>query len=189
MGGLVSDPLGVLLLLFGGGFLVANLIIMADVWRFRRRQASAVLIWALPRPRPTVLPRVIAVGLGGLIAYKVLVLGWPAYAVFGEGMMFLYYAVWYPLSFTVGRGFYREGIWLQRGFVRYADVTALTWRDDPDPTLIVVAGHRQRAGHLLVPLEFYAEARRILRDRISADQLHVARPLLDLGGHDPREDV
>lgn len=185
----MGDPLAVFLLLFGAGFLAANLLIAVDVVRFRRRRPLAILTWPLPRSRPTALPKAIAVGLALLLVYKLLVLRWPASAVFGEGMMFLYYAIWYPLSFTVERGFYTDGIWLARGFVRYGDITGLTWREDPGPVLIAVAGHRQRAGHLEVPVDCYAEARRILRDRITADQLHVARPLLDLGGHDPRDDV
>ena len=31
--------------------------------------------------------------------------------VFGESMMFLYYAYLFPLSRTIGRGFYEDGIW------------------------------------------------------------------------------
>lgn len=189
MEAVVDDPLALILLLFGAGFLIANLLVMADVWQHRRRRSTAVLTWPLPRPRPAHLSTLIAVGLGGLLFYKLVLLRWPASRVFGEGMMFLYYAVWYPLSFTVERGFYQNGIWLERRFVRYHDVTGLTWKDEPGPTLIIVAGHRQLAGHLDVPLEHYAEARRLLRDRISDDQLHMGRPLLDLGGHDRREDV
>ena len=185
----MGDPLSVLLFLFGAGFLVANLAILADLIRFGRRRSQAVLTWRLPLPKPAILPKAIAVGLGLLLFYKLVILGWPADAVFGEGMMFLYYAIWYPLSFTVERGFYRNGVWLTRGFVRYEDITGLTWHDDPQPTLIVVAGHRQRAGHIEVPSEHYAEARRILRDRITTDQLHLSKPLLDLGGHDRRDDV
>jgi hypothetical protein len=185
----VGDPLALILFLFGVGFLAANLLILADLIRYRRRAPRAVLTWRLPWPRPAVLPKAIAVGLGGLLFYKLVILGWPGSAVFGEGMMFLYYAIWYPISFTIERGFYQEGIWLERGFVRYRDITGVTWREEPEPTLIAVAGRRQRAGHLHVPIEHFAEARRILRDRIRADQMHLPAPLLDLGGHDRREDV
>lgn len=185
----MGDPLGVLLFLFGAGFLAANLIVLVDTLRYRRLRPHAVLTWRRPLPRPSILPKAIAVGLGALLFYKMVVLDWPAADVFGEGMMFLYYAIWYPLSFSLERGFYADGIWLERGFVRYADITGITWRDDPHPTLIVVAGHRQRAGHLNVPPDDYAEARRILRDRIAAHDLRFARSLLDLGGHDDRDDV
>lgn len=186
----MDGPLAVILLLFGAGFLVANVLIMVDVWRYGRRRPTAVLTWTLPRPRPRSLPAIVAVGLGGLLVYKLFILKWPAYAVFGEGMMFLYYAIWYPLGFTVRRGFYRDGVWLERRFVRYQDITGLSWREDgPNPTLIVVSGHRQLAAHVTVPADHFGEARRILRDRIATDQVHMDKPLLDLGGHDRREDV
>lgn len=185
----MGDPLTLLLLLFGAGFLAASLIVLVDAVRHYRLRSHAMLTWRRPLPKPVFLPRAIAVGLGILLFYKTVILRWPASAVFGEGMMFLYYAVWYPLSFSLERGFYADGIWLERGFVRYADITGLAWRDEPWPTLIVVARHRQRAGHLDVPPDDYAEARRLLRDRIAADELHVAGSLLDLGGHDEREDV
>jgi len=185
----LGDPLTLLLFLFGAGFLAANLIVMVDAVRYYRLRPHAMLTWRRPLPKPALLPRAIAVALGILLFYKVVVLHWPATAVFGEGMMFLYYAVWYPLSFSLERGFYAEGIWLERGFVRYKDITGVTWRDEPWPTLIVVAGHRERAGHLDVPPDDYAQARRILRDRIAAHELRIAGSLLDLGGHDKREDV
>jgi hypothetical protein len=185
----VGDPLNVLLLLCGGGFLFAILLIMADVWRFRQRRPMALLTWLPPRPKPAILSRLIAVGLAAVLFYKLVILRWPVAAVFGEGMMFLYFAIWYPLSFTVAKGFYEHGVWLERRFVKYGDITGITWREDPNPTLLVVVGHKQMASHVAVPLEFYAEARKILRDRINADQLHMGKPLLDLGGHDRREDV
>jgi hypothetical protein len=185
----VGHPLALLLLLFGAGFLAANLIVLIDAVRYYRLRSRTVLTWRRPLPKPVVLPRAMAVGLGALLFYKMVVLRWPASGVFGEGMMFLYYAVWYPLSFSLERGFYADGIWLERGFVRYADITGITWRDEPWPTLIVVAKHRQRAGHLNVPPDDYAQARRILRDRIAAHDLHMEKPMLDLGGHDEREDV
>lgn len=185
----MGDPLAVLLLILGAGFLAANLAILVGLVRFRRRAARAVLTWRLPQPRTAIFSKVVAVVLGVLLVYKLLVLRWPPFRVFGEGMMFLYYAIWYPLGLTVERGFYEDGIWLERGFVKYADITGITWREDPTPTLIAVAGRRRRAGHLGVPLDLYAEARIILRDRIAADQLHMPHPLLDLGGHDRRDDV
>ena len=183
------NPLGALLLVLGVGFLAANLILLNDYLGFRRRRPYALLTWVVPRPRTFVWSRWIAVGLGLVILYKLLALHWPIGYVFGEVMMFAYYGIVYPLSFRVERGFYRDGLWLERRFVRYSDVTALTWREDRSPALVVVAGHQQRAGRLSVPPEHYGEARRLLRDHIRAHRLHIQRPPLDLGGHDEREDV
>jgi hypothetical protein len=185
----VGDPLNVILLLCGGGFLFAILLIMADVWNYHRRRPTAILTWLPARPKPAILSKLIAVGLGCVLFYKLVILDWPAASVFGEGMMFLYFALWYPLSFTVARGFYRDGIWLDRRFVKYRDITGISWREDPNPTLLVVVGHKQMASHVAMPPECYAEARKLLRERISSDQLHMQKPLLDLGGHDRRDDV
>ena len=49
----------------------------------------------------------IGVVLGVLVFFK-LFLHRP---VFGETMMFLYYAYLLPLSRRIGRGFYEDGIW------------------------------------------------------------------------------
>jgi hypothetical protein len=185
----VADPLGALLFLFGVGFLAANLILIADYLRYLRRRKTAWLVWPTPRPRMLVLPIGIAAGLAALIGYKLIILGWRLTQVFGEAMMFVYYAYLYPLGFQVRRGFYADGIWLDRGFVRYGDVTAITWHEDPRPALIVVSGLKQRAGRLTVPPEHYGAVRRLLRDRIKAQDLHLGVPLLDLGGHDERDDV
>ncbi|MEK6629371.1 MAG: hypothetical protein AABY89_01415 [Acidobacteriota bacterium] len=186
----MGDPLGVLLFLFGLGFLATNLILLTDYLRYRRRRRDALLVWPAPRARTAVaLSTAIAAGLGGLLFYKLVILRWPAAHVFGESMMFAYYGYLLPLSWRVQRGFYQDGIWLDRGFARYQQVTGITWHDDPTPTLVVVSGHAKRAGRLTVPAEHYAEARRLLRDRIAAHQLHFQPPLLDLGGHDEREDV
>jgi hypothetical protein len=89
----------------------------------------------------------------------------------------------------VHRGFHTSGIRLDRGFAPWLSITGLTWREEPGPVLVVVSGHRQRAGRLRVPPEHYAEARRILRDQLAQHELRLDPPALDLGGHDKREDL
>jgi len=185
----VSNPLSTILLLFGVGFLAADLILLNDYFAYRRRRRHAVLTWPLSKPKSYVLSRYIAIGLGLVVLYKSFVLGWPLGRMFGELMMFVYYGLVYPLSFTVQRGFYEGGLWLERRFVRYDDITGLAWRDGPSPRLIVVSGHQQRAGGIVVPGEHYGEARRLLRDRLKSQALHLQKPLLDLGGHDDRDSV
>ena len=185
----MADPLGTLLFLFGLGFLGANLGVIYDYLQHRRRRALAVLTWPPPAPPFPALPILIAAGLGLLIVYKLVVLDWPVDKLFGEGMMLAYYGYLYPLSRRVHRGFFTSGIRLDRGFVAWTAVTGLTWREEPGPVLVVVAGHQQRAGRLSVPPGHFGEARRILRDHIAAHDLHFDPPALNLGGHDNREDV
>ena len=184
----MRDPLGTLLFLFGVGFLAANLataLVCVQDWRRRR---SAILTWRLPPARFAVLPVVISVGLGLLIVYKLLVLEWPVWRLFGEAMMLVYYGYLYPLSLRLKRGFYEQGIRFDRGFARWEDIKGLAWRHEGPPVL--VAAHRhQQAGRLTVPLEQLGAARRVLRDRIAAHQIHFTPGPLDLGGHDERQDV
>jgi hypothetical protein len=171
------------------GFLGANLVIAWSYVRYWRRRARAVLVWPPPPARYSALPVVISVGLGVLIVYKLIVLKWQAPRLFGEGMMLAYYGYLLPLSRQIRRGFFEDGLGLDRGFAPWDRITGLTWHDDPVPALLVVTGHKQRAGRLTVPPEHYGEARRLLRDRIAAHDLHIARPVIDLGGHDERDDI
>jgi hypothetical protein len=184
----VNDPLGTLLLLFGVGFLVANLATAGVCIQDWRRRRTAVLVWRLPPTRFAALPTLISVGLGILIVYKLVALKWPVWRLFGEAMMLAYYGYLYPLSLRLKRGFYEEGIRFDRGFARWQDITGLTWRHEGPPVL-VAAHRRQRAGRLTVPLEHFGAARRVLRDRIAAHQLHFTPGPLDLGGHDERQDI
>jgi hypothetical protein len=185
----VGDPLGTLLFLFGIGFLVANLAIVYGCVQDWRRRRQALLVWRMPPPRYAALPMVVAVGLGALIVYKMIVLQWPVGRLFGEGMMLAYYGYLFPVSLQIRRGFFEEGVRLDRGFARWWDITGLTWHDGPPPVLVIVFRHKERAGRLTVPLEHFGAARRILRDRVASHQLQFPHPPLDLGGHDERQDV
>jgi hypothetical protein len=51
--------------------------------------------------------------------------------------------------------------------------------------------HRWRnfARKLTVPESLYGEARRVLRDKIAAHDIHFTGKSLDLGLHDERDDV
>jgi hypothetical protein len=184
----VSDPLGTLMFLFGVGFLAANLVTAYVCVRDWRLVSQSILAWRMPPPRFASLPVLISVGLGVLIVYKLVVLQWPVWRLFGEGMMLTYYGYLYPLSLRLKRGFFEAGVRFDRGFARWGDITGMTWRREGLPVL-VVAYRRRRAGRLSVPLEHLGAARRVLRDRIAAHQIHFSPGPLDLGGHDERRDV
>jgi hypothetical protein len=184
----VTDPLGTLLYLFGVGFLAANLVTAWVCLGDWRRRHTAVLVWRMPPPIFAFLPVLISVGLATLIIYKLLVLAWPVWRLFGEGMMLAYYGYLHPLSLRLKRGFFEAGIRFDRGFARWEDIKGLTWRHEGPPVLVVAYGHRQ-AGRLSVPIEQLGIARRVLRDRIAAHRIRFTAGPLDLGGHDERNDV
>jgi hypothetical protein len=175
------------LVLLGVGFLIANARLILEYFQFLRRRRSALLIWPSPKPPYYGMALAIGVVLGFLVFYKLVVL---RRQVFGEGMMFLYYAYLLPLSRQIGRGFYEEGIWADTVFIPYNEVGGISWREgEHQVTLIVISRLRNLARRLVVPGENYAAARRLLRDKIAAHAIHFSGTGLDLGEHDEREDV
>ncbi|MFB3854186.1 MAG: hypothetical protein ACE148_10235 [Vicinamibacterales bacterium] len=189
----LESILSLVLLLLGFGFLVANLRVAIDLWSYLRRRPRALLVW--PPPRPPFYSMLIAIGvaLGLLIAYNLALGQVDSMVLFGEGMMFLYYAAGVPLARRIKRGFYADGIWAERGFIRYASIDGISWRDaDSDggnATLLLISRFKNFARRLGVPGPSQGAARRLLRDKIRAHDIRYRGPGLDLGGHDEREDV
>jgi hypothetical protein len=173
----------------GIGFLVANLRAFIAYLRFRRRRKGALLIW--PGPRPPFFALVVFLGfaLGLLIIVKAFVLGRPFWDIFGELMMFVYFAYVVPLGRRIGRGFYAEGIWSEQGFIPYHQIAGISWRDGQPMTLLLISRVRQIARPLLVPTQYLGAVRRLLLDKIGAHDIMFAGDTLDLGGHDEREDI
>jgi len=69
-------------------------------------------------------------------------------------------------------------------------VGGLTWREgEHAASLIVISRLKNLARRLVVPLEHYGAARRLLRDKIGTHDIMFAGDTLDLTGHDEREDV
>jgi hypothetical protein len=175
------------LVLLGVGFLIANTRLVLEYFQFRRRRRGALLTWPSPKPPYYGMALAIGVVLGLLVFYKLVVL---RRQVFGEGMMFLYYAYLLPLSRQIGRGFYEEGIWADTVFIPYNEVGGISWREgEHQVTLIVISRLRNLARRLAVPGENYAAARRLLRDKIATHAIHFTGTGLDLGGHDERDEV
>ena len=179
----LPELLSALLLFLGAGFLVANVRVAWSFIRARRLQPTALLTWKGSRPPFYSLLMLIGVVLGLLVAFKLVVQGRSPLQVFGEGMMFLYYACAIPLSLRIARGFYQDGIWIDSGFVPYSKIGGLTWREGDQVTLVVVDRIRCLARSLVVPQEYYSEARRLLHDHaVRALTLDHVEPFLVLVG-------
>ena len=178
-----------LLFMLGVGFLVANLRLFAQFVRFLRLKSSAVLIW--PGKRPPFYPLLLALGatLSILIIYKLAFLRMHPTRVFGESMMLVYYGYAIPLNLKIGRGFYEDGIWADAGFVKYSSIGGLAWREGEEVTLVLIDRMRDFGRKLSVPQSCYGAARRVLRDKIAAHDIHFTGKSLDLGLHDERDDV
>jgi hypothetical protein len=178
-----------LLLAIGVLFLVFNVRAVANYVRFLKLRSNALLTW--PPRRPPLYGLLLGMGviLGLLVFFKLVVERRPPFHAFGELMMFAYYGYLLPLTLRIGRGFYEQGIWLEDGFVPYSDIGGLSWREQGEITLLVVRRTRRLARPLFVPRRHYAEARRLLRDRIASRQINFEGGTLDLGGHDERDRV
>ena len=171
-----------ILFVLGVGFLVANIKVAVDLLRYRRRRQEALLTWRGPRPAYYRFNILLAVTLGLLLAAK-LVRKEPDRA-FGEAMMFMYYGCAFPLSTRIARGFYGDGVWSDSGFMRWAQISAVSWKDEGRVTLILISRLRNIARRLVVPPNLYGEARRVLRDKIREHQLHIGGAGLDLGARE-----
>ena len=177
-----------LLFLFGVGFLVANLRVVVDLIRFRVRRTSALLVWQAPRPRFYRFSVLLAVVLALLLAAK-LVQRRPPQDYFGEAMMLLYYGFAFPRSTQIARGFYSDGVWSDSGFMRWAHISAVSWKEDDGVTLILISRLKSLARRLEVPGNLYGEARRVLRDKIKAHDIQMGGAGLDLGSRDETDAI
>lgn len=177
------------LFVLGVGFLLANLRLLFQFIRFLRLRSSALLTWPGRRPPFYGLLLVLGAVLSVLIVYKLGVLRQHPRQVFGETMMLLYYGYALPLSLKIGRGFYEDGIWADGGFMPYSSIGGLTWREGDQITLVMMHRMRAIARLLVVPERYYGAARRLLRDKIAAHDIHFTGKTLDLGEHDERDDV
>jgi hypothetical protein len=190
-----------ILLLLGVGFLIANLRTGLDLVRWRRRKATALLVWPAKKPPLYGLSLGIGVMLGALILLKaylalrqVTTLGaWAqafARTAFGELMMFVYFGYMLPLSTRITRGLYADGIWTDTAFMRYEQIGGITWREGKILTLVIIARAKTLARRLEVPSRFLGEVRRLLRDKISSHTIPIDQgPGLHLGARDARDIV
>jgi hypothetical protein len=191
----LDTPLSRLLILIGAGFLVANLWLLGQFALYLRRRATAVLTWPTGRPLTAWVFAVLAGALGLVIIVKLTILRAAVFGrlgllyVFGESMMLIYFGYAAPMSWRIGRGFYKDGIWSDTGFMHYRDIGGLSWREEEQITLVLISRVRQLARRLTVPQTLYGAARRLLHDRIAAHEIHFSGEKLDLGGHDERQDV
>jgi len=177
-----ADILPNALLVLGVGFFLVNLRLLAQFIRFLRVRSSAQLTWTGRRPRSYGISLALGLVFGALVFFKLAMQQRPPFDAFGEGMMFIYYAYAFPLSLRIGHGFYEDGIWSQRGFVPYAQIGGLSWREDQELTLVLIHRTRKLVRHLDVPQERFGEVRRLLRDKIAAHDIHFTGKGFDLGG-------
>ena len=181
--------LQLILFLFGVGFLAANIKVITDLLRYQARKRSALLVWEGRKPPFYGFSLLLGVILGLLFAFKLVVQHRPLYQLFGEAMMFVYYGYTFPLHTRIARGFYRDGVWSDTGFLKWGQISAVSWKEEKGVTLVLISHLRTIARRLEVPGNLYGEARRVLRERIKAHDIHIGGAGLDLGSRDEQDTV
>ena len=177
--------------LLGVGFLIANLRLLFHLLRSWKLRSSALLTWPCRKPPFYGLFLGLGVLFGCLVLFNVIGQRRSPtdVSVLAEAMMFVYFAYALPLSFRIKHGFYDDGIWADRGFVPYAQIGGLTWREEREITLVLIYRLRNRVRRLVVPEAHYGEARRLLREKIAAHDIHFTGKDFDLGALDERDVV
>jgi hypothetical protein len=163
--------------------------VVAELVRFRLRTTSALLVWENPKPRYYGFALALGAVLGMLVAVKIFILGRSPGQLFGEVMMLLYYGYAFPLSTRIARGFYRDGVWSDSGFMPWRQISAVSWKEEGGVTLVLISHFRSIAKRLAVPGPLYGQARRVLRDKIKAHDIHIGGTGLDLGSRDDSDAV
>src|ERR1043165_2538719 len=98
------DVIRGILFLLGLGFLAANLRLAIQYLQYRKRvRGGALLTWLGPKPPYYGMALAIGVALGFLLVINLY--NRRTDPLFGESMMFLYYAYLFPLSRNIRRGF------------------------------------------------------------------------------------
>jgi hypothetical protein len=186
----LARALEISLLALGLLFLVVNLRVGRQLFQWWRRRAGAVLVWMPPKPPYYAINLAIGVMLGILLFVTVFLVPRPAASVFGELMMFVYYGYLLPLSTRIARGLYADGVWTDSGFMQYAEIGGLSWKEGTGGTLVVASRLRAIARTLTVPGTRLGEVRRVLREKIGERAIELeGGPGLHLGTRDTRESV
>ena len=68
-------------------------------------------------------------------------------------------------------------------------ISAVSWKEEPVVTLVLISRFRPVAKRLEVPGNLYGQARRLLQDKVKAQDIHIGGSGLDLGSRDERETV
>jgi hypothetical protein len=168
-------------------FTVWNLAILIQFRTYRRVLDGAELTWYPKRPWFYNMCLGIGFFMLSMTALSLFVLHRPGLTIVSQALMALYSTFLFPLSFRFKRGFYRAGIWSERGFVPYRRVRSINWIEKPDIILIVgTEGGLLEPGYRRLQLQGdqYGQARRILAGHIEDHSLAVEKSILGLSDTD-----
>lgn len=150
---------------------------LAGYLRFRRMRTTAVLTWPVRKP----IRYALALGAVSLaVAILNTSLHRPFAHLYGQYATAAYFILMVPLSARIRLGLYRDGIWADRGFLPYARIGRMAFREGPEIVLILLQRGAARAFRLPVPPEEYGALRKELEEKIRQRVLNVESGILGL---------
>jgi len=146
---------------------------------FQKVRPTAVLTW--PVPRPSNYGLLVGLGVTSLVLAAVnLALGRPLHHVLALFLMALYFVVMVPLARRIQLGLYRDGVWADTGFLPYAEIARLAFREGEEIVLVLLQRGSRAAFRLPVPPAEYGAVRRFLQDKVRSHDLNMDGSILGL---------
>lgn len=150
---------------------------------FRRLQPTAIVTWTVPTTARARFLFVLGI-VQGLVAVLNSLVGRPFHHVYALGIMAVYFVLIVPLSTRIEQGCYGQGVWSDAGFLAYADIGRLAFRETSEIVLVLLPRRGSTSFRLRVPPGEYGAVRKLIADKVRAD---VLRPEGDvLGLRSPR---
>jgi len=171
--------LSVVLLGLGLYFFVLLIRGLRGYLLFRKVRPTALLTW--PVPRSGQLPFLLALGVvatavTALNAY----LDRPLHHVLSQALMAAYFILMVPLCQSIRLGFYDDGVWADTGFLPYAKIGRIAFRETPEIVLILLPRGGSGSFRLPVPPEEYGAVRKVLEEKIRAREVNIEAGILGL---------
>ena len=146
---------------------------------FRRIRSTALVTW--PIRAPAHFPYLMILGLVSAgVAVLNSYLHKPFHHVYSQGVMAVYFTVFVPLTASIKRGFYRDGVWADVGFVPYGNIGRIAFLERPEIVLVMVPRRGSGAVRLSVPPSEYGAVRKVLEDKIRERVVHTEEAILGL---------
>lgn len=150
---------------------------LAGYLRFRRMRPTAVVTW----PGRRSIPFTLALGAVSLaVAILNTSLDRPFLHLYGQYATAAYFILMVPLSARIRVGLYRDGIWAEGGFLPYARIGRMAFREGPEIMLLLLQRGAARAFRLRVPAEEYGAVRKVLEEKIRERVVNVEAGILGL---------
>ena len=174
-----ETALSVVLLGLGVYFLVLLIRGLRGYLLFRKVRPTALLTW--PVPRSGQFPFLLALGVAAtavtaLNAY----LDRPLHHVLSQALMAAYFILMVPLCQNIRLGFYDQGVWADTGFLPYANIARIAFREKPEIVLILLPRGRSGSFRLPVPPDEYGAVRKVLEEKIRARVVNIEAGILGL---------